>query len=455
MKYQINSIIPGSVLDEMGVTAGDFLLSINGFPVKDELDVRFFEDDLELAVEIEKPDGDIWELDIERDSDEIFGINYEEDQRIRRCTNNCIFCFIDQMPPGMRDTLYIKDDDERMSFLYGNYVTLTNLSESEKERIVRYHIMPINISVHTTNPELRKKMLHNRFAGNIMKDLRYFKDNNIAMNAQIVLCPGYNDGKELLRTLTDLAQFYPEMKSVSVVPIGLTRFRKGLPNISPVSPEKALETLDIILACQKDMLSRHNVHFVYPSDELYLIANREIPDAAYYEDFSQIENGVGMIADFENQLKFAIDRQIYMKASHEKRFYGIITGELTSPYVKRWCDQIMRAYSDIHFEVYTIVNNYFGKSITVSGLLTGTDMLCQVPINDKIDAYFLPENCVKHQTEMLLDDVTVTELSKHFNKPVRVIANDGRALLSEAVIGKTDFKTIEKQEYEPKSNAFL
>ena len=448
MKYQIKHIIPGSVLDELDITAGDYLLSINGFPVEDELDIRFFEEDPELTIEIEKPDGDIWELDIEREPDEILGLDYTKDQSIRRCTNNCIFCFIDQMPPGMRETLYIKDDDERMSFLYGNYITLTNLSEAEKKRIVRYHIMPINISVHTTNPELRKKMLHNRFAGNIMTELRYFKEHHIAMNAQIVLCPGYNDGEELSRTLSDLSRLYPEMRSVSVVPIGLTRFRKGLSAIAPVSPDKARETLDIIRTYQQKMLAAHQVHFVYPGDELFLIAKKDIPDVDYYEDFSQIENGVGMIADFENQLKIAIEHQIYHDTPQKERFYGMITGELASPYVKRWCKQITKAYPNIHFEIYTIVNRFFGQSITVSGLMTGIDIMKQIPLDYKINAYFLPENCVKHQTEILLDDVSVTDLSKHFQKPVRVISNDGRALLAEAIIGKTDFTIKEKQQYE-------
>lgn len=448
MKYQIKHIIPGSVLDELDITAGDYLLSINGFPVEDELDIRFFEEDPELTIEIEKPDGDIWELDIEREPDEILGLDYTKDQSIRRCTNNCIFCFIDQMPPGMRETLYIKDDDERMSFLYGNYITLTNLSEAEKKRIVRYHIMPINISVHTTNPELRKKMLHNRFAGNIMTELRYFKEHHIAMNAQIVLCPGYNDGEELSRTLSDLSRLYPEMRSVSVVPIGLTRFRKGLSAIAPVSPDKAKETLEIIRTFQQKMLAAHQVHFVYPGDELFLIAKKDIPDVDYYEDFSQIENGVGMIADFENQLKIAIEHQIYHGTPQKERFYGMITGELASPYVKRWCKQITKAYPNIHFEIYTIVNRFFGQSITVSGLMTGIDIMKQIPLNNKVNAYFLPENCVKHQTEILLDDVSVTDLSKHFQKPVRVISNDGRALLAEAIIGKTDFTIKEKQQYE-------
>ena len=448
MKYQIKHIIPGSVLDELDITAGDYLLSINGFPVEDELDIRFFEEDPELTLEIEKPDGDIWELDIEREPDEILGLDYTKDQSIRRCTNNCIFCFIDQMPPGMRETLYIKDDDERMSFLYGNYITLTNLSEAEKKRIVRYHIMPINISVHTTNPELRKKMLHNRFAGNIMTELRYFKEHHIAMNAQIVLCPGYNDSEELSRTLSDLSRLYPEMRSVSVVPIGLTRFRKGLSAIAPVSPDKARETLEIIRTFQQKMLAAHQVHFVYPGDELFLIAKKDIPDVDYYEDFSQIENGVGMIADFENQLKIAIEHQIYHDTPQKERFYGMITGELASPYVKRWCNQITKAYPNIHFEIYTIVNRFFGQSITVSGLMTGIDIMKQIPLNNKVNAYFLPENCVKHQTEILLDDVSVTDLSKHFQKPVRVISNDGRALLAEAIIGKTDFTIKEKQQYE-------
>ena len=271
-KFKIEGVAPGSIFEELEIEKGDTLLTINGMPVADIMDYRYLQADEQLMIEIEKPSGEIWELDVEKDFEEDLGLVFDENMlETRTCKNNCVFCFIDQMPPGMRETLYVKDDDERLSFLLGNYVTLTNLTEAEMERIVRYRIMPINISVHTTNPELRCAMLHNRFAGSIVESLRYFADNGIGMNGQIVLCPGYNDRDELRRTLNDLMGFYPQMASVSVVPVGLSKYREGLAKLDKFDAEGARETLSIISDIQDQMRSQYGANFVYASDEFFRI----------------------------------------------------------------------------------------------------------------------------------------------------------------------------------------
>lgn len=432
MKYRIEAVRDNSILEEMGVAAGDFLIAINGNPVLDELDIEFFAADENLLVEIEKPDGERWELEIEKDPGEDLGLIERPSNQIRRCNNGCVFCFIDQMPPGMRDTLYIKDDDERMSFLYGNYITLTNLSEAEKERIVRYRIMPINISVHTTNPELRRRMLRNRFAGSVMADLQFFKEHEIAMNSQIVLCPQLNDGEELKRTLADLAGLYPQMRSVSVVPLGMTKYRRGLAPLKSVSREKARETIAIIEACQRDMLAAHGVHFVYPADEFFLLAERPIPEAKYYEDFTQLENGVGMLAAFEQEVQndLAALAPLTRKATVKK--IGIITGVLAKPMLQSACEAIHAAFPHITFEVTAIQNRFFGKAITVAGLITGRDILSQMD-GKTCDQYFLPENMVKFGTHLFLDDITTEDLSAKWGKPVTIVPVDGRAFVNRAL----------------------
>lgn len=436
MKYRIEAVRDNSILEEMGVEAGDFLLAINGNPVLDELDIEFFAADENLLVEIEKPDGERWELEIEKDPGEDLGLIEKPSHQIRRCSNGCIFCFIDQMPPGMRDTLYIKDDDERMSFLYGNYITLTNLSEAEKERIVRYHIMPINISVHTTNPKLRRQMLHNRFAGSVMDDLQFFQKHEIAMNSQIVLCPEVNDGEELTRTLGDLAGLYPQMRSVSVVPLGMTKFRKGLTPLKSVDREKARETIAIIEACQREMMADHGVHFAYPADEFFLLAEMPIPEAKYYEDFTQLENGVGMLAAFEQEVRSGLTASAQSVQDTTAKKIGIITGVLAKSMLQKACEAIHAAFPNITFEVTAIQNRFFGKAITVAGLITGRDILSQIDGNT-CDQYFLPENMVKFGTHLFLDDVTTEDLSAKWGKPVTIVPVDGRAFVNR-VLGVPD-----------------
>ena len=344
----------------------------------------------------------------------------------RTCKNNCVFCFIDQMPPGMRETLYVKDDDERLSFLLGNYVTLTNLTEAEMERIVRYRIMPINISVHTTNPELRCAMLHNRFAGSIMESLRYFADNGIGMNGQIVLCPGYNDGHELKRTLKDLIAFYPQMASVSVVPVGLSKYREGLAKLHKFDAEGARETLDIIRDIQAQMRSQYGTNFVYASDEFFLLAGEALPDSAYYDGFPQIENGVGMMTDFKESLEAALSEARAIRRNDVPQKVGIITGRLAADFM-RDCAGKVHPVCGAEPAVYPVVNDFFGEDITVSGLVTGQDIIRQVPKG--ADRYLIPENMVRSHTHDLLDDLTTEEIEKALQAEVRIVPVDGAAFL--------------------------
>lgn len=426
-KFKIEGVAPGSIFEELEIEKGDTLLTINGMPVADIMDYRYLQADEQLMIEVEKPDGEIWELDVEKDFEEDLGLVFDENMlETRTCKNNCIFCFIDQMPPGMRETLYVKDDDERLSFLLGNYVTLTNLTEAEMERIVRYRIMPINISVHTTNPELRCAMLHNRFAGSIMESLGYFADNGIGMNGQIVLCPGYNDGDELRRTLNDLTGFYPQMASVSVVPVGLSKYREGLAALRKFDAEGARETLSIIGEIQARMRSQHGTNFVYASDEFFLLASEALPDSNYYDGFPQIENGVGMMTDFRETLEEAVSSAGTVRGNDVPPKVGIITGQLAADFM-RDCAVKASAVNGAEASVYPVVNDFFGEDITVSGLITGQDIIRQVPAG--ADRYLIPENMVRSHTHDLLDDVTTEEIEKALQAEVRIVPVDGAAFL--------------------------
>lgn len=426
-KFKIEGVAPGSIFEELEIEKGDTLLTINGMPVADIMDYRYLQADEQLMIEIEKPGGEIWELDVEKDFEEDLGLVFDENMlETRTCKNNCVFCFIDQMPPGMRETLYVKDDDERLSFLLGNYVTLTNLTEAEMERIVRYRIMPINISVHTTNPELRCAMLHNRFAGSIVESLRYFADNGIGMNGQIVLCPGYNDGDELSRTLNDLMGFYPQMASVSVVPVGLSKYREGLTKLDKFDAEGARETLSIIGAIQAQMRSQYGTNFVYASDEFFLLAGEALPDSGYYDGFPQIENGVGMMTDFKEGLDAALSEARAVRGNDVSQKVGIITGRLAADFM-RDCAGKANAVCGSELSVYPVTNDFFGEDITVSGLITGADIIRQV--HPGADRYLIPENMVRSHTHDLLDDVTTEDIEKALQAEVRIVPVDGAAFL--------------------------
>ena len=433
--FIINGIQKNSILDEMEVAAGDRLLSINGMPVADVMDYRYLTADETLVVEIEKPDGEVWELDIEKDYEEDLGIEFPEQMlETKTCKNNCIFCFIDQLPKGMRESLYVKDDDERLSFLTGNYITMTNLTEEELNRIIRYRIMPMNLSIHTTNPELRCRMLNNRFAGDVMSYLEKFRDNHIQMNGQIVLVPDYNDEDELRKTLADLKAFYPVLQSVSVVPVGLSRHRQGLAEIRAFNQMDALKTLAIINTVHQEMTEKYGDGFVYPSDEFFLLADVPIPDVSYYNGFPQIENGVGMMADFKASLETASEnyKNHNDHGVSDNHRIGLITGHAAHAFMTSLMDDLKKVMPNLDVIIYPIKNDYFGEKITVSGLITGKDIVEQVKPElqeNPRDLLLIPENALRQDTELLLDDWTLELLSEHLGVKIVAVPVDGPSLI--------------------------
>lgn len=428
-EHIIASVVPGSIAEEMGVEAGDVLLNINDTEMEDILDYHYLTNDTYIVVLIRKPDGEEWELEIEKDLSEDLGINFENGlmDNYHSCHNKCVFCFIDQMPPGMRETLYFKDDDSRLSFLQGNYMTLTNLSDHDAERIIRYHMAPINVSVHTTNPELRVKMLHNRFAGDSLKRMKQFYDAKIEMNGQIVLCKGWNDGEELDRTIGDLAAMYPVMQSLSVVPIGLTRFREKLVHMDPIEQEDARDAIARIEKWQQIMKEKHGVYFVQASDELYIKADLPLPEEERYEGYIQLENGVGMVrllleesrAALEDALEHAEDRPV--KARH----VSLATGRLAYPYIRQIAESVMKAFPQVQVDVYAIRNDFFGEMITVSGLIVGQDLIAQLTGKDLGEALLVPINMFRSGEHTFLDDLTLEDAEKSLQVPLRIVKSDG------------------------------
>ncbi|MCR5685498.1 MAG: DUF512 domain-containing protein [Lachnospiraceae bacterium] len=375
--HVITGIKPDSIAEELGVEIGDKLISINDTEIEDIFDYRYLTDDEELTLLIYSArEKDYYECDISKEADEELGFEFGDGlmDDYRSCSNKCIFCFIDQMPPGMRETLYFKDDDARLSFLQGNYITLTNMKQKDIDKVCFYKLSPINVSIHTTNPELRCKMLNNRFAGEALKKIRYFCDAGIELNGQVVLCRGVNDGAELDRTLKDIEDYLPNLKSISVVPIGLTKYRKGLFPMKPFEKEDACGVLDQIERWQKYYKDKYGTNLVYASDEWYLTSERELPTLADYEGFPQIENGVGMLRSLMEEFDEA-------SQNHYDIYEGrvlMLTGMAPYKIIKLLADRIMEQYPQIHIDVMPIINDFFGHRITVTGLITGRDILRQV-----------------------------------------------------------------------------
>ena len=428
----IKEIEIGSIAEELELAPGDELISINGTVIKDVLDYHYLIKDEELAVLIRKPDGEEWELDIEKDYDEDLGIVFEEGlmDEYRSCRNKCIFCFIDQMPPGMRETLYFKDDDARLSFLQGNYITLTNMSDEEIDRILFYKLSPINISVHTTNEELRCRMLHNRFAGSALDKIRRLKEGGITMNGQIVLCKGWNDGEELEKTIHDLAAYLPEMQSVSVVPVGLTKFREGLAKLEGFNREEALVVLDTIHRWQNIFLTHYGTRFIYASDEWYITAGLPIPEADTYEGYPQIENGVGLIRSLQEEFAEYFNE---LAGDDRVREVSIATGVLAAPYIKQLTQRLSTKYPNVKVAVYTILNNYFGNEITVAGLITGGDITEQLNGQPLGEALLIPDVMLRNGETVLLDDVTVEEMENSLQTKIRIVQSDGKSFIDSII----------------------
>ena len=432
-EHIVKNVEAGSIAEELGIEPGDRLLAIDGQEIEDIFDYQFYEESEELLLLIEKADGEQWELEIEKDADESLGISFGEGlmDEYRSCRNRCIFCFIDQMPPGMRDTLYFKDDDSRLSFLQGNYITLTNMSDRDVERIVRYRLEPINISFHTTNPELRCRMLHNRFAGDALKKVDILYQGGIEMNGQIVLCRGVNDGEELERTIRDLTKYLPLLKSVSVVPVGLTRFREGLYPLEPFTREEAGEVLRVIHRWQKKIYEEYGIHFIHAGDEWYLLAEEEVPEEERYDGYLQLENGVGMLRLLFNEFEEGMERLGDGDRSGE---ISAATGKLAYPYIRRMADRIQERYPGVKVHVYCIRNDFFGERITVSGLITGQDIIAQLKGKELGSRLLLPCNMFKADEDVFLDDITVKEVSDALQVPVDIVKSSGQDLI-DAILG--------------------
>ena len=441
-EHIIKKVNIDSIAYEMDIEEGDVLLAINGQEIEDIFDYQYLCEDEEITVLIRKKDGQEWELLIEKYQDEDLGIEFEQGlmDEYRSCRNKCIFCFIDQMPKGMRDTLYFKDDDSRLSFLQGNYVTLTNMSDKDVDRIIRYHLSPINISFQTTNPELRCKMLNNRFAGEALTIVDRFFEAGITMNGQIVLCKDVNDGDELEKSISDLTKYIPFLESVSVVPVGLSKFREGLYELTPFSKEDAEKTLDIIEGWQKKIYSEHGIHFVHASDEFYILADREIPKEESYDGYLQLENGVGMVRSFMDEfeeaygiLKKKADKDFSLKELD--RDISFVTGRLFYPYLIKMTDKLMELFPKLTIRVYDIRNDFFGETITVSGLLTGQDILAQLKGKALGDVLYLPQCLLRSGEEVLLDDMTVSELKISLQADIDIVKSSGWDLV-ETVVGE-------------------
>lgn len=427
-EHIVKSIVPGSIAEELGIEPGDRLIEINGQRVKDIFDYHYLCNEEYLTVVVAKPDGEEWELDIEKEYEDDLGIEFENGlmDDYRSCSNKCIFCFIDQMPPGMRETLYFKDDDSRLSFLQGNYVTLTNMSEEDVERIITYKMSPINVSVQTMNPQLRCKMLNNRFAGDALKKIKRFAEAGIVMNGQIVLCKGVNDGDELEYSLQELFKYAPSMQSVSVVPVGLSKYREGLYPLESFNKEEAGKTIDIIEKWQKIAYDKFGFHFAQASDEWYLLAERPLPEEDRYDGYLQLENGVGMLTLLNNEFEEALEKA---EASEKEKSVLIATGRLAAPTIANLSRKIKEKFPNIRVRVKAIRNDFFGEKITVSGLITGQDLLAQVKDDFAEDVLLIPINMLRSGEETLLDDYTVTEISEILQKPIRVVSSEGEDLL--------------------------
>lgn len=441
-EHIVKSLMPGGIGEELGIEPGDKLLAINGNEIQDVFDYYYYEESEQLLLLIEKPDGEEWELEIEKDEDESLGIEFDQSlmDEYRSCRNKCMFCFIDQMPKGMRETLYFKDDDSRLSFLQGNYITLTNMSDHDVERIVKYRLEPINISFQTTNPELRCKMLHNRFAGEALKKVDILYRGQIEMNGQIVLCKGVNDGEELERTIRDLTGYLPYLKSVSIVPVGLTKYRDGLYPLEPFTKEDAREVLSVIHRWQEKIYQEHGIHMIHAGDEWYVLAEEEVPEEERYDGYLQLENGVGMMRLLFNEVQEALSA---VTGDERHREISLATGRLMYPYIGKILEEIRKKFPNITTHLYAIRNDFFGERITVSGLITGQDLTGQLKGQPLGERLLLPCNMLKIGEPVFLDDFTLEEVENSLQVKTDIVKSSGQDLL-DAVIGayeNDDFST--------------
>ena len=443
--HRIKEVYPGSIAEEMEIEPGDILLSINNEEIEDVFDYRYMIKDEYIEVVVRKPDGEEWLLEIDKEYDDDLGVEFENGlmSEYRSCSNQCIFCFIDQMPPGMRETLYFKDDDSRLSFLQGNYITMTNMNDRDIERIIRMQLAPINISVHATNPELRCRMLHNRFAGEKLKYLKKLYDGHVEMNGQIVCCKNLNDGQELERSINDLAEYLPFLRSVSVVPAGITKYRDGLFPIELYTKEEAGAVIDMIESHQQDYYRQYGLHFIHASDEWYITAERDFPEEERYDGYIQLENGVGMMRMFIDEFQEALG-EIVGSAGYPElretvdRTMTIASGKLTYPTICDFSARLMEAFPRLRIHVAFIRNDFFGETITVSGLITGQDLIKQIKERRENreelgDVLQIPSNMLRMGEQVFLDDLTVQDVERELEMKLVAVESGGREFL-EAIL---------------------
>lgn len=436
--HKISMVYPDSIAMELGIEVGDYLLEVNGHKIGDVFDYRYYMKDEYVLVLIRKSNGEEWELEIEKDYDDDLGVEFENSlmSDYKSCSNKCIFCFIDQMPPGMRETLYFKDDDSRLSFLQGNYITLTNMKMEDVERITKMNLAPINISVQTTNPELRCKMLHNRFAGDKLKFLQILYENHVEMNGQIVLCKGVNDGEELKRSIDDLSKLLPFMRSVSVVPAGITKYREGLYPLELFSAEESRNVIDLIESRQEEFFEEYGLHFIHASDEWYINADLPFPDSERYDGYIQLENGVGMMRLLIDEVMEAIDyySSIDDFNNDSKINVTIATGKLPYTTINMLSKKVMEVFDNVNIKVLDIRNVFFGETITVTGLIIGKDLVDQVCAyrdagNELGDRILISSSMLRTGEEVFLDDLTLSEVIEAIGLPVVPVESGGDAFV--------------------------
>lgn len=434
MAVKIYDVTIGSHADKAGIKKGETLLSINSNEIVDVLDYRFYQVNRKLTLEVEDEDKNVRTIEMTKGEYEEIGLEFETYlmDKQHSCRNKCIFCFIDQLPKGMRESLYFKDDDSRLSFLFGNYITLTNITEHEIDRIIKMHISPINVSVHTTNPELRCKMMNNRFAGDTLKYLKRFADAGITLNCQIVSCPGINDGDELVRTLTDLENLGVNM--TAIVPVGLTRYRENLYPLVPYNKETAGQTIDIIEKMGDECVKKHGRRIFFPGDEFYLLAEREIPSPEFYEDFSALEDGIGMIAYLTDDVGWKLEELDADESLCHK--VTIACGEGVFPYMKRIMSMINEKFPNITINTRAIKNNFFGGGVNVSGLVTGGDLIDQLRGDDLGDRLIITSSMLRFENDLFLDDVSTDDVERELGVTLVPVNNNGNDLVEAVIAGK-------------------
>ncbi len=436
MSVIIKSVLKGSSAQKVGIKAGDTLVSIDGNEIMDVLDYRFYQNNSKLKLEVINAKGKQKTFKIKKGEYDEIGLEFETYlmDKQHHCKNKCIFCFIDQLPEGLRDSLYFKDDDSRLSFLFGNYITLTNITEHEVERIIKMHISPINISVHTTNPELRVKMMKNKNAGAVLPLIKRFDEAGIKINCQMVLCPGFNDGEELIRTLNDLTAL-ENTECIAAVPVGLSGHREGLEKLVPFDKKGACEVIDIIDKFGEECLKKSGKRRVFAADEFYILAEKELPDADYYEDFLQLENGVGLVPLLLDEVNSALKEIDYNLEN--KRKISIATGEAAEPFIADIVDKCIKKWDNLECRVFPVKNEFFGGEITVAGLVTATDILKQLSRKDLGEELLIPSVMLRDGGDMFLDSVTLEELSEKLSVKITPVNNDGYELIDK-ILGKEE-----------------